>query len=123
MPSGYVPGAYLGMAVKLIDVGGIPTVFPVLGQRIADAPQDFWGILTYDVPTPKVTAGRGLQVVPVREGGLPFVAGRDVYLSVVQPGALSQATPQAGGDVMLRVGFALDATKVVLSNDFRVDYY
>lgn len=123
MPPGYVPGSWLNMAVKLIDVAGTPTIYPALAQKDLDSPQSYYGILKNDVPTPVVTVRRGSVTTPRVEGAIPLVPDKDVYLSSTSPGYVTQATPQSSGTVMYRVGFALDATRVILSGDFRVDYY
>jgi len=123
MPPGYVPGSYLNMAVKLIDVLGVPTIYPCMAQKNTDSPQSFYGILKQDLPVVIVTAGRGAVTTPLVEGAIPLVPDKDVYLSSTTPGYVTQATPQSTGTVMLRVGFALDAARVILSGDFRVDYY
>lgn len=123
MPIGYVPGAYLNMAVKLVDVAGVPTILPCLAQKNTDSPQSFYGILKRDLPTPVVTVGRGSITSPLVEGGGPLTPDVDVYLSTTTPGYVTQSTMQPSGTVQLRVGVALDATRVVLANDFRVDYY
>lgn len=124
MPPGYVPGSYLGMAVKLVDVLGTPMIEPALALKSpVDSPQSFWGILKADLPVPIVIAGRGSVATPVLEAGVPLVPNQDVYLSSVQPGAVTQAIPQTSGVVMLRIGFALDAARIIMSGDFRVDYY
>ena len=124
MPPGYVPGSYLNMAVKLIDVLGVPTIYPALALKSpVDSPQSFYGILKQDLPVAIVTVGRGSVVSPILEFGVPLIPDKDVYLSAVVPGTVTQATPQASGVVMLRVGFALDAARIIMSGDFRVDYY
>lgn len=123
MPPGYVPGSWLNMAVKLIDVAGTPTIYPALAQKNLDSPQSYYGILKKDLPTPVVTVRRGSVTTPLVEGAIPLIPDKDVYLSSTSAGYVTQATPQTTDTVMLRVGFALDASRVILSGDFRVDYY
>ena len=124
MPPGYIPGSFLNMAVKLVLVLGVPTILPALALKApTDSPQSFYGILKQDLPKPIVITGRGSVASPLLEFGVPLIPDKDVYLSAIVPGTVSQATPQASGVVMLRVGFALDLVRVILSGDFRVDYY
>jgi hypothetical protein len=123
MPPGYIPGSYLNMAVKVIDVAGQATIFPALAQRTLDSPQSYYGILRNDLPTPVVTVRRGSVTTPLVEGAIPLIPDKDVYLSSTTAGYVTQATPQSADTVMLRIGFALDAARVILSGDFRADYY
>ncbi|TFH58911.1 MAG: hypothetical protein E4G90_10530 [Gemmatimonadales bacterium] len=95
LPPGYVPGSYLNMAVKLIDVLGSPTIFPALALKApVDSPQSYYGILRQDLPVPIVVVGRGSVASPLLEFGVPLIPDKDVYLSAVVPGTVTQATPK-----------------------------
>lgn len=91
-----MPQAFLGFQTNIIDGGGI---------------------------RPIVTASRGSRVMnPVVTEGVELVAGKDVFLSTV-PGEITQdpAFYDMRGSVMLRVGYAVSAVKMILATDYRTE--
>lgn len=120
-PQGYEPGDYLGMAVKVVPVNGALTVLPV-GALWADEPQAFFGFLVGDYNKPIITTGRGSVVIPRILNGVAFTPNQDVYLSVL-PGYVTQETSTQSETSALRVGYALDASRLILSSDYRTEFY
>lgn len=120
-PVGYVHGEYVGMAVKVIPVNGALTVLPV-GALWADEPQAFYGFLVNDANKPVLAVGRGSIVVPRILNAVPLVPNQDVYLSEV-PGYVTQVTSTTAESSAVRAGYALDTTRLVISGDYRTDFY
>lgn len=120
-PGGYVPGDYLGMAVKVLPVNGALTVLPV-GALWVDEPQAFHGFLVSDYNKPILTTGRGSVVTPRILNGVAFTPNRDVYLSVV-PGYVTQETSTRSESSAVKVGYALDAARLIMSGDYRTEFY
>jgi hypothetical protein len=120
-PSGYTPGDYLRMAVKVEPLNGVLTVLPV-GALWSDEPQAFHGFLVGDFNKPIITTGRGSVVTPRILNNVPFVPNRDVYLSVV-PGYVTQETSTQSETSAVKVGYALDAARIILSGDYRTEFY
>ena len=120
-PGGYTPGDYLGMAVKVEPLNGVLTVLPV-GAMWADDPQALYGFLVSDYNKPIISTGRGSIVTPRILNGTPFTPNQDVYLSMV-PGYVTQATSTQSNTSAVRVGHALDASRLVLSGDYRTEFY
>lgn len=120
-PPGYVPGDYLRMAVKVEPLNGTLTVLPV-GALWADEPQAFFGFLVSDYNKPILTTGRGSIVTPRILNGVAFTPNRDVYLSVV-PGYVTQETSTQSETSAVKVGYALDAARLILSGDYRTEFY
>jgi len=120
-PSGYVPGDYLRMAVKVLPVNGDLTVLPV-GALWADEPQAWHGFLVGDANKPILTTGRGSVVTPRILNVVAFTPNRDVYLSTT-PGYVTQDTSTLSGSSAVRVGYALDAARLILSGDYRTEFY
>lgn len=63
---------------------------------------------------------RGAIAEPLVEGDAPLVDGQPVFLSVT-PGRVTQTVPLAPGSKIVRVGFAISTTEIVLNNDARVE--
>ena len=120
-PPGYVPGDYIGMAVKVEPLNGDLTVLPV-GALWADEPQAFFGFLVSDYNKPILTTGRGSIVTPRILNSVPFVPNKDVYLSVV-PGYVTQETSTQSETSAVKVGYALDTTRLIMSGDYRTEFY
>lgn len=120
-PPGYTPGDYIGMAVKVEPLNGSLTVLPV-GALWVDDPQALFGFLVSDYNKPIITTGRGSVVTPRILNGVAFTPKQDVYLSVL-PGYVTQETSTQSETSAVRVGYALDAIRLVLSGDYRTEFY
>lgn len=120
-PPGYTPGDYIGMAVKIVPVNGDLTVIPV-GALWVDEPQALYGFLVSDYNKPILATGRGSVVTPRILNGASFTPNQDVYLSVL-PGYVTQETSTQSETSAVRVGHALDATRLVISGDYRTEFY
>jgi len=115
---------YLGMAVgALMDPAtGQLNLFPV-GSRTEDNPQMFYGFLTGMGGSGIIVAtGRGSIVTPLSEDEGPLEPGKDVFLSLV-PGYVTQGYEmETEGSAYLRIGYALDGTRIVIATDTRIQF-
>ena len=112
----------VGHAVAVVDVTGTATL-KLCGALTADRPDLFFGFV--HLPSATVGAsvavtGRGSVVVPIVESGAPLVVNGDVWLAPTV-GEVTQTVPTASGSSVLRVGFAVSTTQIMLAIDFRQD--
>lgn len=109
-----------GQAVAAIMVDDVLTCVPC---GASDYAQNFVGFLA-SVPdvgsSPSLKAGRGALITPVVEDGEDLVADEPVFLSMTA-GEVTQTVPLTSGTVIVRVGFAVSATEMILNTDFRMD--
>lgn len=110
----------LGHAVGLFDSGGTKT-FKLCGAITATQfPGNFYGFLhNLALSSPQVTTGRGSRVVPIVQFGVPLVPGNDVYLSTAL-GSVTQTAPSGLGQTVLKIGYAVSTTEIVIVTDYRV---
>lgn len=112
-----------GVAVRAVKNPDGSTTFHPVGALAVDKPQSFYGFLTGGGGTGLiVAAGRGSTIEPVVEGGVPLVPDEDVYLSTI-PGQVTQVSSTTEDHAQLRVGVALDATRILIAPDFRINYF
>ena len=113
-----------GLAIRIVKntVTGRMVLCPV-GAHPDDKPQSFYGFLTGAGGTGIVVAtGRGSIVTPCVEGSVPLIPDVDVYLART-PGYVTQDTDTSEDHAQLRVGVAIDTTRIVLAPDFRLNYF
>lgn len=116
-----------GKAVGIIEDENGVEVYRLVGSfQDTGFPGSFLGFqtnaLVEDETRPIVKTARGSRIEnPLVTGGVELIPGRDVFLSVV-PGEITQdpAHFDVNGSVMLRVGYAINPTKIALVPDFRV---
>ena len=116
-----------GKAVGIVENDEGVEVYRLVGAfQDTGYPGSFLGFQTNtlvgDNTRPVVKTARGTRIQdPVVTGGVALIPGKDVFLSVV-PGEVTQepAHFDVSGSVLLRVGYAINATKIALVPDFRV---
>ena len=115
-----------GRAVGIIEEDGVETYRLVGAFQDTGFPSSFLGfqtnVLQNDETFPIVMTSRGSRIeAPIVTDGAALVAGKDVFLSIV-PGEITQDPKHFDlkGSVLLRVGYAISATKIALVPDFRV---
>lgn len=110
----------VGMAVAAVRVDG-ESFFVPCGALLADHPQSFVGFLLSNPgagSSPMVASVRGSMVTPLVEGDVPLTPGEAVFLSTTA-GRVTQTAPLVAGSEIVRVGFALDSTQIIVNNDAR----
>ena len=83
----------------------------------------FVGFLTRDVAGGNnaiVYVGRGSKIIPLVEGDAPLIPGNDVYLSLTAGRVTQDNIPVDVHTIEFRVGSAVSATEIVLSNEFPI---
>lgn len=113
-----------GLAIRIVKntVTGHMVLCPA-GALPNDKPQSFYGFLTGAGGTGIVVAtGRGSIVTPRVEGSIPLIPDVDVYLART-PGYVTQDSDTSEDHAQLRVGVAIDTTRIVLATDFRLNYF
>lgn len=120
-PGGFPAGTACGIIsvlgqLRLIAVGSL------------DNATSFTGFLPSDIavgnPVVLIT-GRGSIATPQVEGGVPLVPDQGVWLSLT-PGFVTQTPPEPedtpGLEIVLRVGTALDTTRIFMLTDSYIQY-
>ncbi len=116
-----------GKAVGIVENEDGVEVYRLIGAfQDSGFPGSFLGFqinaLIDGVTRPIVKTARGSRIEdPLVTDEAPLIPGQDVFLSVV-PGEVTQ-DPQhfdLAGSVMLRVGYAINPTKIALVPDFRL---
>ena len=112
----------LGTAIALVVLAGVKTFVPCGAVSVSGYPACFLGFLhnSSNPLNPVIYTLRGATITPRLEGGVPLVPRSDVYLSAT-PGFVTCTPPTAVGQVVLRVGFAVDATTMILNTDLRIE--
>ena len=115
------PAAFVaGHVVAIVDVAGTPTYKQVSALAV-DRPELYFGVMDSPSGTPGtsvIATGRGSNVTPIVELGAPLVVDGEVFLSIT-PGEVTQTVPSVSGTTIVRVGFAITVTDIVLNTDFR----
>ena len=115
-PDGPYP---VGAAVSVVRVDG-QLVYQLAGA--CNCTDTFFGFLsgTFQVGNPaSVTTVRGAIISPLLEGGVPLISGRHVFLSEI-PGYVTMSVPLSNPSTIVRVGFAISATEIVLNTDVMI---
>lgn len=116
-----------GRAVGIVENDEGEEVYRLIGAfQDTGFPASFLGfqtnVLKNNTTHPVVLTARGSRIEnPAVTDGVALVAGEDVFLSVV-PGEVTQDPKHfdLSGSVLLRVGYAINGTKLALVPDFRV---
>lgn len=120
---GEVGGLPAGSAIALVDVSG-DLKYLLCGALVATQYANrFFGFVkdtTAVSGSPLITIGRGSTVTPVREGSLSFTIGNACYLSITA-GQVTQTPPVVAGSRLLKVGFAVSTTQMVLVPDQQIE--
>jgi hypothetical protein len=109
------------MAIAVNDDSGAPT-YARCGALEVDFPGHFLGFVSITVASGNpvlVTTGRGSKVTPLVEGAIPLVPEQTVYLALT-PGYVTQTIPVADLVRIVRVGYAVDTTDMILNTDFEI---
>ncbi len=109
-----------GHVIAIVDVAGAP-IYKLVSALAADHPELYYGVVVTASPiigTSFIATGRGSRVTPLVELAVPLVVDGEVFLSST-PGEVTQIVPSASGSAIVRVGFAITATDIVLNTDFR----
>jgi hypothetical protein len=109
-----------GHVVAIADNAGTATIYLCGAITATDYPKLFFGVMETPLPAggSTVYTGRGSLVQPFVEGGAPLVPDQDVYLSQTV-GEVTQTAPVGSGRTIVRVGYAISTTQVILTTDFR----
>ena len=114
-------GFPVGSAVALVSVDDA-LVYMLCGAVDPDQyPMSFLGFtknVSTDAGTTLVTVGRGSIVTPVVENGDSLTPGQFCYLSMTA-GEITQTPPNSAGTRLIKVGFAISPTQMVLVPDLQ----
>lgn len=110
-----------GQAVAVLFEGGFQVAKPA-GAFLTDNARSFAGFAVGAYSpgqVPSIVTARGSIVTPVVEGGGPMTPNSPVFLSTT-PGQVTQTPPTASGSVVLPIGVASTADKMMLTTDYKV---
>lgn len=111
-----VGGLTAGTAVGIVLNGPNKEYAPVGAGTNA---RTFAGFLLQSVAQGQsgiIVTTRGSIVTPLVEGGIPLVAGGEVWLAATA-GRVTQTAPSGDGQYVLRLGHAISTTEMMVTTD------
>ncbi len=94
--------------------------YELCGALLANYPESFCGFLSSLGATPRVSTFRGSLVVPIVENDVSLIPEQAVFLSQT-PGRVTQTVPNGSGLVIMRIGFAISTTELILNTDTKYE--